>query len=306
MRTRFMATTALVLSLALPAAAGAAQTTAAQTTAAQTGTKIEQSTSVSASTRLLNDAEAQLRSAMMALDDIKDAAAGTYAEARESARIAIRKAAAALDGAKAEVAETSRDAWTAARARIDEARALIDDEQSKPEEISASLGSVGDAVGDVKLGAAAGASGSAGARTAATVTTDGRVEPDSKAGIDAKAEAKSSGGVLGSVGSTVGSTVGTGTDAAAGATGAAWNKVELVGKSVQGADREEVGEIDDVVMAEGGKVESVLVDVGGFLGIGAKRIAIPVANLEVQGDTVVATGLTRKQAEAMPEYKRQQ
>lgn len=298
MRTRFMATTALVLSLALPAVAGAAQTTAAQA-----DTKVEQSTSVSASTQLLHDAKAELNSAMMALEEVKDATGEKFAEARDNARIAIQKAEAALDSAKAEVADTSRDAVSSARTRIAEARKLIDDEKSKPQEIASSLGSVGEAVGDVKVGAAAGASGSADTNTAGT-----KADPDAKADVDAKAEAKAKTetGLLGSVGSTVDSTVKTGTDVVDEATGTGWQKVELIGKTVYGADQEAVGEIDDVVMTESGKVESVLVDVGGFLGIGAKKIAIPVANLEVQGETVVAAGLTKNQAEEMPEYERQQ
>ncbi|MEQ9332411.1 PRC-barrel domain-containing protein [Thalassobaculum sp.] len=298
MSKRLLATTALVLSLALPAAAGAAQSTSVQQS-----TKVEQSTSASASTRLLNDAKAQLRSAMTALEQVKDATGEKFAEAREKARVAIEEVETALARAKAEIAESSREAIVATRTKIAEARELIDNQESRPQEIASSLGSVDDAVGGVKVGAAAGASGSA-----ETKMTDGKAGMDAKAG--AQADANSDTGALGSVGATVGSavhsTVKAGTDTAAGVAGEGWQKVELVGKTVHGADQEEVGEIDDVVMAESGKVESVLVDVGGFLGIGAKQVAIPVANLEVQGETLVAAGLTKKQAEAMPEYKRQQ
>ncbi|MEQ8818427.1 MAG: PRC-barrel domain-containing protein [Thalassobaculum sp.] len=294
MSKRLLATTALVLSLALPAAAGAAQSTSVQQS-----TKVEQSTSASASTRLLNDAKAQLRSAMTALEQVKDATGEKFAEAREKARVAIEEVETALARAKAEIAESSREAIVATRKKIAEARDLIDNQESRPQEIASSLGSVDDAVGGVKVGAAAGASGSA-----ETKMTDGKAGMDAKAG--AQADAKSDTGVLGTVGSTVDSTVKAGTDTAAGVAGEGWQKVELVGKTVHGADQEAVGEIDDVVMAESGKVESVLVDVGGFLGIGAKQVAIPVANLEVQGETLVAAGLTKKQAEAMPEYKRQQ
>lgn len=78
----------------------------------------------------------------------------------------------------------------------------------------------------------------------------------------------------------------------------------VVGKSLYGANDEEVGEIDDVVMSSSGGVESVLVDVGGFLGLGAKTIAVPVDNIQMQGDKLVDSSLTKEQAEQMPEYKK--
>ena len=76
----------------------------------------------------------------------------------------------------------------------------------------------------------------------------------------------------------------------------------IVGKDLYGANNQEVGEIDDVVMGQDGKVESVLVDVGGFLGMGSKRVAIPVDEIEMNGERVVATGLTKERAESMAEH----
>jgi|GEM_PF-891732 len=285
MRTRFMATTALALSLALPAAAGAGQATGIQQ-----GTKVEQRASASVSTELLNDAKAQLHSATTALEGVKDAAGEKFVAAREKARTAIQKLEAALENAKAEIAETSRDAMAATRDRIAEARELIEDQRSKPQDIASSLGAVGESAGNVELGAAhssdSGMSGSAGGKAKAESDTGVVAKVGSALGLSADADTASS------------AKLSAGTDG--------WQKVELVGETVYGADQEVVGEIDDVVMTAGGKVESVLVDVGGFLGIGAKRVAIPVASLEVQGGTVVAASLTKEQAEAMPEYKRQQ
>lgn len=78
----------------------------------------------------------------------------------------------------------------------------------------------------------------------------------------------------------------------------------VIGKSLYGANNEEVGEIDDVVMGSSGKVESVLVDVGGFLGLGAKTVAIPVDNIQMQGDKLVDNTLTKDQAKQMTEYKK--
>lgn len=78
---------------------------------------------------------------------------------------------------------------------------------------------------------------------------------------------------------------------------------EIVGKDVYGADNRNMGEVEDVVMGANGRVESILVDVGGFLGFGARRVAIPISQIQIgQGDRLTTT-LTEAQAKELPEYK---
>jgi len=47
----------------------------------------------------------------------------------------------------------------------------------------------------------------------------------------------------------------------------------IVGTAVRNQAGESVGKIDDLLI-DGGRVKAVLIDVGGFLGIGSKRIAV--------------------------------
>jgi hypothetical protein len=56
---------------------------------------------------------------------------------------------------------------------------------------------------------------------------------------------------------------------------------DLEGTRVRGAADENVGEIDDVVLGRDGRVVAVIVGVGGFLGIGEKKVAIPFEALEI-------------------------
>jgi ElaB/YqjD/DUF883 family membrane-anchored ribosome-binding protein len=78
---------------------------------------------------------------------------------------------------------------------------------------------------------------------------------------------------------------------------------EIVGKDVYGADNRNMGEVEDVVMGANGQVDSVLVDVGGFLGLGARRVAIPISQIQLgQGDRLTTT-MTEAQAKELPEYK---
>ena len=69
-----------------------------------------------------------------------------------------------------------------------------------------------------------------------------------------------------------------------------------------GADGKEIGEIDGVVEGQDGK-RFALIERGGFLGIGAKKIAVPLDNLAVQGDRLVLRNMDTAALDAMPAYK---
>lgn len=70
---------------------------------------------------------------------------------------------------------------------------------------------------------------------------------------------------------------------------------------------EQVASIGDVVLGSDGQVRGVLVDVGGFLGIGSRTVAISMDQLEIQGnqdasDLRVYLAITEEQLEALPEH----
>jgi sporulation protein YlmC with PRC-barrel domain len=76
-----------------------------------------------------------------------------------------------------------------------------------------------------------------------------------------------------------------------------------MGKDIVGANDEKIGEVDDVIVDGSGNPKAVLVDVGGFLGIGGKSVAIPIDEIQPQEDRIMVSGLTKDSAKAMPEYK---
>ncbi len=80
---------------------------------------------------------------------------------------------------------------------------------------------------------------------------------------------------------------------------------ELIGTTVYGANEENVGSINDVVL-EGNSVDFVTIDVGGFLGLGAKTVAVDMDNLafmtDEDGEMYLYTSFTQEQLEAQPEY----
>ncbi|MBX3567015.1 MAG: PRC-barrel domain-containing protein [Rhizobiaceae bacterium] len=81
---------------------------------------------------------------------------------------------------------------------------------------------------------------------------------------------------------------------------------EIVGTTVYGADDANVGEIGDVILTQDGKVDAVIIDVGGFLGIGEKEVAVGMDRLafmtDGNGKTYLYTNLTKEQLDAAATY----
>ena len=74
----------------------------------------------------------------------------------------------------------------------------------------------------------------------------------------------------------------------------------LEGATIYGADDHKVGKLDHV------HGTTAIIDVGGFLGIGAKPVALPVSDLDFmrdeEGTVHATTGLTQDQAKDLPEH----
>lgn len=83
----------------------------------------------------------------------------------------------------------------------------------------------------------------------------------------------------------------------------------LTGATVVGPDGEDIAHVGDILLTEDGQVDAMLIDFGGFLGMGEKRIAVTLDNLDFaaneNGDLIIQTDFTREQLEAQPEYNEQ-
>ncbi|MFW8633530.1 PRC-barrel domain-containing protein [Cribrihabitans pelagius] len=80
----------------------------------------------------------------------------------------------------------------------------------------------------------------------------------------------------------------------------------LTGARAYDANDEHVGEVSDVVLTADGGVDGVIVDLGGFLGIGEKPVKLTMDDVEitdVEGDIRVRIMMTEEQMEALPEYE---
>jgi hypothetical protein len=80
----------------------------------------------------------------------------------------------------------------------------------------------------------------------------------------------------------------------------------LTGATVIGPEGDDIAVVGDILLTEDGQVDAMLIDFGGFLGIGEKRVAVSLDNLEFAaneaGDLIIYSDFTREQLEAQPEY----
>jgi putative membrane protein len=94
----------------------------------------------------------------------------------------------------------------------------------------------------------------------------------------------------------------------------------LRGTRIYGANDENIGDVNDIVLDRSGRVAAVVVGVGGFLGIGEKNVAIPFSALEfvadqrregttgqgqgtMKPDRIVLRGMTRADLDAAPNFR---
>lgn len=78
---------------------------------------------------------------------------------------------------------------------------------------------------------------------------------------------------------------------------------DLIGRPVRSANGESVGEISDLVLSSEGSVTSAVVSVGGFLGIGARRVEVSYDKLVVAANrnTVLVT-MSKEQVTSGPDF----
>jgi PRC-barrel domain len=88
------------------------------------------------------------------------------------------------------------------------------------------------------------------------------------------------------------------------------NKHEVqgaLGREVRSATDENMGHIVDVLVDRGGQVRAAIIDFGGFLGVGSRKIAVDWSALHFpqpgKPGERIALELTRDQVKAAPEYQ---
>jgi sporulation protein YlmC with PRC-barrel domain len=84
-----------------------------------------------------------------------------------------------------------------------------------------------------------------------------------------------------------------------------WRVANYVGKPIVNASGEKIGDVSDMLFDRGGKITTVVVGVGGFLGLGAKQVALPfetVTYSDQNGERQIMVPLTKEALQAAPDY----
>jgi len=82
--------------------------------------------------------------------------------------------------------------------------------------------------------------------------------------------------------------------------------VPILGKKVLGPAGEDLGRVVNVLVDEAGRTRAAVIDFGGFLGVGSRKIAVAWDQLTFKpgtGDRQLVLNMTREQIQGAREYK---
>jgi sporulation protein YlmC with PRC-barrel domain len=82
-----------------------------------------------------------------------------------------------------------------------------------------------------------------------------------------------------------------------------WRASKLMHADVYNDANQKIGKVDDFIVSPDGKLSMAVVEVGGFLGLGKHRVAIPVEQFGKVAPKVVLKGATKEALKALPEFK---
>jgi len=77
---------------------------------------------------------------------------------------------------------------------------------------------------------------------------------------------------------------------------------KIIGSSVYDRNNEKIGSVQDIILGTGGKVDSVIVDVGTFLGMGGKNVAVQMSEIKTDHDRLTL-GMSKNQLQQAPNYQ---
>jgi hypothetical protein len=78
---------------------------------------------------------------------------------------------------------------------------------------------------------------------------------------------------------------------------------KLRGETVYNSTNEKIGDLDDLIIGKD-RVLFAIIQVGGFLGIGSRLVAVPYTSLQISqdGKRIVLPGATKEQLQSLPEF----
>jgi hypothetical protein len=80
---------------------------------------------------------------------------------------------------------------------------------------------------------------------------------------------------------------------------------KILGTDVKNDKGEVIGRLDDVIVTPDGTLSVATIQVGGFLGMGGRLVAVPVRKLQLEGagPKLILPGGTKEALKSMPEFR---
>ena len=76
----------------------------------------------------------------------------------------------------------------------------------------------------------------------------------------------------------------------------------VLGKTVYTEDGRKIGQVQDIIIAPGGKVSYLIIGAGGFVGIGRHDVAVPAAQVRDHGGRLEMPGATQDVIRTIPRF----
>lgn len=80
-------------------------------------------------------------------------------------------------------------------------------------------------------------------------------------------------------------------------------KKTILGQDVYNDKNEKIGAVEDIIIAPNKTVSYVIIEVGGFLGMGGHYVAIPVSHFKQTGDKLILPGATKEVLKGLPKFE---
>jgi sporulation protein YlmC with PRC-barrel domain len=77
---------------------------------------------------------------------------------------------------------------------------------------------------------------------------------------------------------------------------------KMIGSTVYDVQNRNIGSVKDLVLNKNGKVDAVVVDVGSFLGMGGKYVAVPLSDIKSDNNRLTLDR-TKEQLQQMAQYR---
>lgn len=82
-----------------------------------------------------------------------------------------------------------------------------------------------------------------------------------------------------------------------------WRASKMIHADVYNEKNEKIGRVDDLIVAPDGSLSVTIIDVGGFLGVAAHRVAIPIQQFKQIAPKAILVGANKDALKKLPEFE---